>query len=71
MNVTGIIPESLLTPESIIAWLLEHPDVVFSDTESTASSVYDSDSDSVSEANSANPQLLSESVRLHTLYYCF
>lgn len=57
------MPDTLITPETVIAWLLEHPDVVFSDSESTASSVYDSESDSVSEVNSANQQLLSDAVR--------
>ncbi|XP_017782464.1 PREDICTED: E3 ubiquitin-protein ligase HERC2 isoform X2 [Nicrophorus vespilloides] len=40
--------DSLITPENIISWLLEHPDVVASDTESL-SSYYSSDTESASD----------------------
>lgn len=44
----GIGSDGLLTPEIIVSWLLEHPEVTASDTESL-SSYYSSDSESVSE----------------------
>lgn len=64
----GILPDTLITPESIIAWLLEHADAILSDSEST-SSIYDSESDSVSEINITNPQLMAESVRSFIRFY--
>lgn len=40
----------MLTPESIVSWLLEHPEVVADDADSL-SSVYDSDTESASYDN--------------------
>lgn len=40
--------EGLVSPETIVSWLLEHPEVTASDTESL-SSYYSSDSESASE----------------------
>ncbi|XP_044262446.1 E3 ubiquitin-protein ligase HERC2 isoform X2 [Tribolium madens] len=46
----AIGPESLTTPESIVTWLLEHPETAISDTDSS-SSVCESDTESVSYDN--------------------
>lgn len=46
----AIGPDTALTPESIVSWLLEHPEVVTEDADSL-SSVYDSDTESVSYDN--------------------
>ncbi|CAH1128754.1 unnamed protein product [Ceutorhynchus assimilis] len=46
----AISPETLMSPESIVGWLLEHPEVAAEDTESM-SSVYESDTESVSYDN--------------------
>ncbi|KAF5270348.1 hypothetical protein FQR65_LT05536 [Abscondita terminalis] len=54
----GIIPETLLTPESVVSWLLEHPDVPISDTDSLSS--YGSDSESVSDQNDMTPHSLDD-----------
>ncbi|KAK5650580.1 hypothetical protein RI129_001609 [Pyrocoelia pectoralis] len=50
----GIVPETLLTPESVVSWLVEHPDTTVSDTESL-SSYYGSDSESISDQNEMTP----------------
>lgn len=47
---SAIGPDIALTPESIVSWLLEHPEVVTDDADSL-SSVYDSDTESVSYDN--------------------
>lgn len=49
-SVLAIGPDTALTPESIVSWLLEHPEVVADDADSL-SSVYDSDTESVSYDN--------------------
>ncbi|XP_066141939.1 E3 ubiquitin-protein ligase HERC2 isoform X1 [Euwallacea fornicatus] len=46
----AITPENLMNPESIVGWLLEHPEVAAEDTESM-SSVYESDTESISYDN--------------------
>lgn len=46
----AISPENLMSPESIVGWLLEHPEVAAEDTESV-SSVYESDTESISYDN--------------------
>lgn len=51
--LAAIGPDSLTTPESIVGWLLEHPEVAASDTDSL-SSLCDSDTESVSYDNASN-----------------
>lgn len=46
----AISPDNLMSPESIVGWLLEHPEVAAEDTESM-SSVYESDTESISYDN--------------------
>lgn len=48
MKSLGLATETLLTPEIIVSWLLEHPEVAASDTESL-SSYYSSESEEASE----------------------
>lgn len=67
--ILGLIPDSLVTPETIVAWLLEHPDFIASDSE-TISSVYDSDTESVSEQNEVVPKNLDECVSLFFIILC-
>ncbi|CAH0559020.1 unnamed protein product [Brassicogethes aeneus] len=57
MKSLAIGPESLVTPETIVGWLLEHPDYVADDSDSV-SSAYDSDSESLSYDNAMNAQAL-------------
>ncbi|XP_030756884.1 E3 ubiquitin-protein ligase HERC2 [Sitophilus oryzae] len=52
----AINPESLMSPESIVGWLLEHPEVAAEDTESM-SSVYESDTESISYDNALGQSL--------------
>lgn len=44
----GVTLEGLATPEVVVAWLLEHPEITVSDTESL-SSYYSSEDESCSE----------------------
>nr|KAF7263608.1 hypothetical protein GWI33_001634 [Rhynchophorus ferrugineus] len=46
----AINPENLVSPETIVGWLLEHPEIAAEDTESM-SSVYESDTESISYDN--------------------
>ncbi|XP_048524463.1 E3 ubiquitin-protein ligase HERC2 [Dendroctonus ponderosae] len=46
----AIAPENLVSPEVVISWLLEHPEVAAEDTESI-SSIYESDTESFSYDN--------------------
>ncbi|KAL1491483.1 hypothetical protein ABEB36_012074 [Hypothenemus hampei] len=46
----AVNPDNLMSPESIVGWLLEHPEVSAEDTESM-SSVYESDTESISYDN--------------------
>ncbi|KAF5273445.1 hypothetical protein FQA39_LY07462 [Lamprigera yunnana] len=65
----GIIPESLITPESVVSWLLEHPDVPVSDTDSL-SSYCGSDSESVSDQNEVTPHSMEECVSINISCSC-
>ncbi|XP_072386929.1 E3 ubiquitin-protein ligase HERC2 [Diabrotica undecimpunctata] len=53
----AITPESYTTPESIVSWLLEHPEVAAEDSDSL-SSVYDSETESISYDNALGAQSL-------------
>ncbi|KAJ8962033.1 hypothetical protein NQ314_005815 [Rhamnusium bicolor] len=55
----AIGPDSLMTPESIVSWLLEHPEVAAEDSDSL-SSVYESDTESVSYDNAIGAQALNQ-----------
>lgn len=50
-----------MTPEVVVSWLLEHPEITASDTESF-SSYYSSDEESVSEQLDIALSTLEESV---------
>ncbi|KAL3277032.1 hypothetical protein HHI36_012394 [Cryptolaemus montrouzieri] len=50
IKILSIEGDNVTTPESVVAWLLEHPKIATSETEST-SSVYESDTESVSYAD--------------------
>ncbi|KAJ8950701.1 hypothetical protein NQ318_012781 [Aromia moschata] len=58
----SIGPDSVMTPESIVSWLLEHPEVAAEDSDSL-SSVYESDTESFSYDNALGAQALSQYVR--------
>ncbi|XP_074029211.1 E3 ubiquitin-protein ligase HERC2 [Leptinotarsa decemlineata] len=51
----AIGPDNLMTPESIVSWLLDHPEVAAEDSDSM-SSVYDSETESVSYDNALGAQ---------------
>ncbi|XP_018562377.1 E3 ubiquitin-protein ligase HERC2 isoform X2 [Anoplophora glabripennis] len=51
--------ENLMTPESVVSWLLEHPEVAAEDSDSL-SSVYESDTESVSYDNALGAQALTQ-----------
>ncbi|XP_056632300.1 E3 ubiquitin-protein ligase HERC2 isoform X1 [Diorhabda sublineata] len=51
----AITPDSYTTPESIVSWLLEHPEVAAEDSDSL-SSVYDSETESISYDNALGAQ---------------
>lgn len=70
MKSLGLATETLLTPEIIVSWLLEHPEVAASDTESL-SSYYSSDSESASEQIDMALHSLGECVCLLTISYFF
>lgn len=57
-----------MTPESVISWLLEHPEVAAEDTDSI-SSVYDSDTESISLDNALGAQGVTY-VRLIYFFIC-
>lgn len=48
--VLAIGADNLMTPESVVSWLLEHPEVAAEDSDSL-SSVYESDTESISYDN--------------------
>ncbi|CAG9815802.1 unnamed protein product [Phaedon cochleariae] len=55
----AIGPDNLTTPESIVSWLLEHPEVAAEDSDSL-SSVYDSETESISYENVLGAQALNQ-----------
>ncbi|KAG5897066.1 hypothetical protein JTB14_025882 [Gonioctena quinquepunctata] len=55
----AIGPDNLMTPESIVSWLLEHPEVAAEDSDSM-SSVYDSETESISYDNVLEAQAQGE-----------
>lgn len=62
LNFSAIEGDNITNPGSVVAWLLEHPKVATSESEST-SSVYESDTESVSYADGAGAQPLAQYVR--------
>ncbi|XP_044756400.1 E3 ubiquitin-protein ligase HERC2 [Coccinella septempunctata] len=55
IKILSIEGDNITNPESVVAWLLEHPKVATSESEST-SSVYESDTESVSYADGTAAQ---------------
>lgn len=60
-NISAIGADTLMSPESVVSWLLEHPEVAAEDSDSL-SSVYDSDTESVSYENGLAGQGLNQFV---------
>lgn len=56
-GVSAIEEDNITNPESVVAWLLEHPKIATSDSEGT-SSIYESDTESVSYADGTGAQSL-------------
>lgn len=52
-----------MTPESVVGWLLEHPEVAAEDSDSL-SSVYESDTESISYDNALGAQALTQYVSI-------